>query len=131
MMGLKTARVMIIETESLESEGQVFEDVLEEVIQRLPAGCEVGFGPKTEMDQKHAAQWVKASIPKSTRVYYAFGQVLTADADVVEKAAEGRMQRKGVKSGSKIDYRWNDEGKGLEVSVEQAFRCCKTCSIAA
>jgi hypothetical protein len=77
--------------------------LLKEILERLPAGCRVTFGPMTAEEKAHIAA---CEADKAHHFAYYRIRSATVTQEFWEEGMAALICERGVKSGSIVDYRW-------------------------
>jgi hypothetical protein len=102
--GLRTVRIAIITYQNWTSWTKDWAEVLCHAIQRVPAGCEVGFGSRSDVERDFIRKNIRPSLwlPEAVRHY---GGAVELNEDVLGGIAKGLSCVQGSKSGTDYDYR--------------------------
>lgn len=101
LTALKDIRIRMIKNpETDQDRREELPKVLKQVIERLPAACEVKFGPRTAQEYEHCFRHMKLAERKD-------GFIIPAEELEEASKVKGVVEGKGCKSGSTKDHRWD------------------------
>lgn len=108
LTGLRGARICLIERGDLRDRVDVKTALLAEVVERLPLGCEIGYGAREGAEREHVEDLLVQFGKTSRRTHYGL-TAWVVEGEVLEQCAAKVVGGQGGKSGHTRDYRWPEK----------------------